>query len=505
MGFLGSVVEVGDITVELDATFEPTFELDPTFDFRPEIEFSPSIDFRPELAFEPSLSFNPSLEFAPIFAPSLELSNIFGVGIGNAVTDAFNYLTSLDHPHSSVIDNTGWVKYLHDDMIASMSSLGVFTGSPMGFFPIIGDAYAYGEGIEFQHRVYRAFQPNLLGPSDYIDAFHRALLSPEELEYYLTSLGYNLENREVMAGLSWYIPQAQDLILFAVREVYNPEIVETFRQNEGLDEVWENIKPDADAAHLSHETFQKYWAAHWSLPGIQQGFEMLHRDEITETELGKLLVALDIMPFWREPLTKIAYSPLTRVDVRRMYNAGVLSPEETKEAYKHLGYSPLNAQRMLEFTEQYYKTPERDLTKTEILRLYQERALDREGSAVLIAALGYSGDEVELLLTLEDLKTLQAYKKDTIETMKDGYVLGAYTVEQVEDALGKLDLGDIEVATTLNKFEQAKNKNIKLPTKSDLESWYSLGLIDADRFYIEMELLGYQMKYIDLYFKEMTA
>ncbi|GAH93918.1 unnamed protein product, partial [marine sediment metagenome] len=44
---------------------------------------------------------------------------------------------------------------------------------------------------------------------------------------------------------------------------------------------------------------------HWSLPSPSQGFEMLHRGVIDEAELNMLLRALDIMPFWREKLTKV--------------------------------------------------------------------------------------------------------------------------------------------------------------------------------------------------------
>ncbi|GAH07016.1 unnamed protein product, partial [marine sediment metagenome] len=58
---------------------------------------------------------------------------------------------------------------------------------------------------------------------------------------------------------------------------------------------------------LSKEWSQRYWAAHWSLPSASQGFEMLHRGIINQSDLNMLLRALDVMPFWREKLTGIAY------------------------------------------------------------------------------------------------------------------------------------------------------------------------------------------------------
>ena len=58
---------------------------------------------------------------------------------------------------------------------------------------------------------------------------------------------------------------------------------------------------------------------------------MLHRGVIDTAELDMLLRAQDVMPFWRDRLTAIAYRPLTRVDVRRMYKQGVLNVIKTKD------------------------------------------------------------------------------------------------------------------------------------------------------------------------------
>ncbi|GAI14199.1 unnamed protein product, partial [marine sediment metagenome] len=86
-----------------------------------------------------------------------------------------------------------------------------------------------------------------------------------------------------------------------MREVYTPEIAEAFGQFDGLDEVVERASADIKAIGLTKETFAKYWAAHWMLPSVGQGFEMVHRAVIppvstAEEPLGldRLMTALDI-------------------------------------------------------------------------------------------------------------------------------------------------------------------------------------------------------------------
>ncbi|GAJ24320.1 unnamed protein product, partial [marine sediment metagenome] len=126
------------------------------------------------------------------------------------------------------------------------------------------------------------------------------------------------------------IPPVADIITMAVREAFTPAIAAKFGQYEDLPPAYVDW---VQRKGLSKDWAERYWAAHWSLPSPMQGFEMLHRGAINFDELDMLLRALDVMPFWRDKLTKIAYRRLTRVDIRRMYKAGVLTEAEVYESY----------------------------------------------------------------------------------------------------------------------------------------------------------------------------
>ncbi|GAJ10812.1 unnamed protein product, partial [marine sediment metagenome] len=174
---------------------------------------------------------------------------------------------------------------------------------------------------------------------------------------------------DYMMRVTEVIPSAGDIIRYAVREVYTPDIAKAFGQFDELgvsageidgvlsgaitkpsldpEGVLAKAESDIEAAGLPPATFTKEWAAHWLLPSILQGFEMLHRGVIpfksTGTQalsLERLMIALDIMPAWREPLKDISYNPFTRVDVRRMHKIGVLDEEAVFTAYADVGFSP---------------------------------------------------------------------------------------------------------------------------------------------------------------------
>lgn len=163
----------------------------------------------------------------------------------------------------------------------------------------------------------------------------------------LRRIGIHPNYHGLYQELAYEIPPVQDIITMAVREAFTPEIAQRFGQYEGLPQEfveWSQKKG------LTREWAERYWAAHWSLPSPTQGFEMLHRGIISRDDLSLLLRALDIMPFWRDRLIQMSYRVLTRVDVRRMYNLGVLTEAEVNQAYRDLGYDNVNAARMTTFT-----------------------------------------------------------------------------------------------------------------------------------------------------------
>jgi len=171
--------------------------------------------------------------------------------------------------------------------------------------------------------------------------------SLDDLSTELRKIGVHPDYHNVYKELAHPIPPVADIITMAVREAFTPAIAARFGQYEGLPAEfvsWVGKKG------LTKEWAERYWAAHWSLPSPSQGFEMLHRGIIGADDLSLLLRALDIMPFWRDKLIEMAYTPFTRVDIRRMFNIDVLTETEVTTAYKAIGYSAANADKLTQFT-----------------------------------------------------------------------------------------------------------------------------------------------------------
>jgi hypothetical protein len=207
-------------------------------------------------------------------------------------------------------------------------------------------------------------------------------------------------------------PGASDLVRMELREVFKPkeraeqlippptEDFKKYMRNLGYNDFW------ADS----------YWAAHWDLPSITQGYEMFHRlrpgrvpDHLvfTRADLEALMRRQDILPAYIPKLIEIAYTPFTRVDVRRMYAFGILSRDEVKQAYLDLGYDEYRADKLTEFTVLHEAKEEKrlkELSLTDMERAVAAGAITPGQFEAWLREMGYSERAIKIELKLEALE-----------------------------------------------------------------------------------------------------
>ncbi len=320
-----------------------------------------------------------------------------------------------------------------------------------------------------------------------------------ELPDRLRQIGIHPDYFETYKTLAYPIPPVADIITMAVREAFTPDIAARFGQYEDYPPEFEHW---AVRKGLSADWAKRYWASHWSLPSATQGFEMLHRGAITQDELNMLLRALDIMPFWREKLTHIAYRRLTRVDIRRMYKAGVLTAEQVYESYLQHGYTDENAKRMTEFTVQWATPAHASITRSDILTAYKGRMISREEASTLLSDMGEAYFHREFMLTAVDYKKGLELTEAKISGIRNLYKRRVYTMDKTRDELLKLDLPSEEVDTLMEKwyFEVAAEVPRRWTTAQTL-SFMKDELITKERGIAELTAIGYDSEHIDIYIK----
>jgi len=326
---------------------------------------------------------------------------------------------------------------------------------------------------------------------------------PFDVDKALENAGYHVDDLGLVKAAWEVIPGVQDVIRMAVKEVFTPAIAEKFGQYADLPPKFVEM---AAKQGLSAEVAGWYWAAHWELPSANMGFEMLHRGVIDQEAMDMLLRAQDVMPYWRDKISAIAYSPLTRVDVRRMYQLGVLDEPGVVKSYKDLGYSEANAQKLLEFTKVYYgpedatgEEADRNWTQAEILDGYRKKIITTDQARMALREMSYAEAKIDFFLAREDLKAVQTRKQAYLDRWHSLYINGIAGAQDVYTNLEALGISQAEVDDLLPLWNLEQLQAVQRPTKAERLKWFKSGIISQATWESELRLDGYSDAYIAMY------
>ena len=297
----------------------------------------------------------------------------------------------------------------------------------------------------------------LLPATESVELWRRGELEETELDPRLRALGLRDDTIAELKVLAFPIPGVGDLIRMGVREVFTPEIAERFGQFEDFPT---DILPFTKASGLTEEWTRNFWAAHWELPSPNQGFEMLHRKVIDPDDLDKLLRALDVMPFWRQPLIDIAFRPLTRVDLRRMHRLELLDEDDLQLRYEDLGFNPDNAALMVKFTIAFNAPPDKDkerepnaFTRTQIVQFFRRGIFTETEATAGLVAIGWSIEGAQTIIDNEIIAQDDRTRTRAVRLIERRFVKGFIDRADVFEQLDALEITEIERAELVSEME----------------------------------------------------
>lgn len=324
----------------------------------------------------------------------------------------------------------------------------------------------------------------------------RKELSVEQVSTELGKRGFTPFQIHHWLNLRNIIPSPGELISIAVREGFNDSVAQQF----GYDEDYPTVAAEwAEKGGLSQTFFKAQWRAHWNLPGLVQVREMFNRGIIEPDDLNAYLKAADIPTFWRDALSKWVKRVVTRVDARRMYDIGVWDDKRVYDHHLELGYNEEDAADMTSWVVLNYLDKDRELTKSDILQMYEDGILNIEEARAYLTGLDYKPHSVELLLIHRDLKREEKFERAIIANIKALYIGGLYDRTSVFSALGKISTPDAVIQQSLAVWDLERERKVRVPSVTQLRDMVLKDVISQDTFITEMRNKKYPDKYITWY------
>lgn len=336
--------------------------------------------------------------------------------------------------------------------------------------------------------MYKMYDENMIR-----ELYLRGVLTEEKMFERMRENGYTDTRIKEMVQAWPIIPGPTDLFHLVAKEAFEPDMIEHYGY---ADEFPHEQSKWLEMQGVSDYWAEKYWYAHWETPSIQAGYEMLHRGVIDDQELYDLFRTIEIPPFWRDKLKAIAFMPFTRVDTRRMHKTGTLTTEELMRAYMDVGYNAEKAEKMTDFTVKHNASSGKALTRAQIVKGFTDYILTYEEAKAMLLILKYSVEHADFLLTYADYERTKKYQASIEKTVKKRFMLSLISESQTKDKLNQLNVPDQKVTILIDQWKLDKYDNLKLPSKSDLDAFFTNKIIDEDTYRQEMYRLGYDDKHI---------
>jgi len=360
--------------------------------------------------------------------------------------------------------------------------------------------------------------PEIPTVTEALRMYYKGILSEEDFKAVMRKLGFSDTYINALKQDYLYYPSPTDFIRFSVREVFtdDKETLEALRA-----EFPNEIVEYAKKAGMDKDVLMWYWMAHWELPSPTQVYEMLHRlhpdvlkvrgkaYEEMGLEVDKLKTDLETVKFylkqadydkrWRERLLAISYSPLTRVDLRRIYELGLIDDEELIARLMEIGYTKADALKLLEFYKTYKVSEEKDLTRSQILELFKIKEITEEECKEMLMSIGYDEVEAEFLIAIEKYKESEREINDKVAVytyqFEEGYLTEKELVEKLDELGLRASRRDKIVAEAVGR----RNRKVRLPSKEDIVKWYKNKQITEERARELLTRINIPQEFHDLY------
>jgi len=304
-------------------------------------------------------------------------------------------------------------------------------------------------------------------------AWRLGFISEAKKNEELAKLGYTAEQIALLDRLTEVYPSVSDIIRFAVREVFSEEVVGRYGYDQDIPQAYLEW---AKKLGLSEEFAKWYWRAHWEIPSPSQAIELLSRGVIEPEELDIILKIYDVAPYWRPRLLALAYDPYTRVDVRRMYELGILSDEDLIKAAKAVGYA----------------------TKEDLERL---KRLIGDPTVAERLFVGSAEAYAEWIKS----EVLEPWRNDVIRAIRKAYVNGLISREKAKEYLTSVGFNPKLLDVVLDMWEVAEALDALGDRITELVESCKKGLVEVEDMVDELRRLGVEERVIRVSVVRCTA
>lgn len=252
-----------------------------------------------------------------------------------------------------------------------------------------------------------------------------------------------------------------------------------------------------EGKRIAHETglessdFDVLLATAGTPPGIDFATEALNRGLITADQFVAMFLESRIKNKYAPLLIAMSKRLIPQETVRLLYRNGVYSREKTLETLIQHGFTPDAAASLLALEETRGDDGTKELTRAQIVDMYEQRMLTLDEAIQSLTGLGYSADDAQSMIELADLKRLLRFVNAVTTKVHASYVAGRIDAPTAGAALDRLGLPSAQRDDLLDLWDIERTTVSKTLTGAQIRSAFKKDLITEEDALARLTAQGY--------------
>lgn len=226
-------------------------------------------------------------------------------------------------------------------------------------------------------------------------------------------------------------------------------------------------------------------------PGVEFAQEALNRGFIGEPEFRTMFLESAIKNRYLPLLLKMRTRLMPQETARLAYREGVYSREKTLETLQQHGFTAEDAATLVSLEDSRRDETTKELTRAQIVDLYDEQVISRETAVSFLIDLGYNEANVELMMALAEIKRMQRFVNAAITRVRSAYLGGRIDDVEASSQLDRLGVPPDQRDNLLALWDIDRTTITKTLTPAQIRQALKRDMISTEDALVRLKAQGY--------------
>lgn len=236
-------------------------------------------------------------------------------------------------------------------------------------------------------------------------------------------------------------------------------------------------------------------------PGIEFASEAYNRGFIDDAQFSAMFLESRIKNRYLPLLKQMRTRLIPQETARLLFRQGVYTEEQALRTLLAHGFSPEDAGALLAVERTRADDSTRELTRSQIVDMYEERMFTADEAMATLTGMGYSADDAQSMLELAELQRLRKFINSAVGKIRSAYTSGKINEIEASSALDMLGIPNETRDDYMALWDIERTTISKTLTAAQIRQAFNRELITREDALLRLTSQGYDQTDADLYLR----